>query len=119
MKTRRRHSPPFAMAAIGTVLLVSGCASFRHPDDAWWGPDKARHVALSAALAAGASYALADGHHDEAAAVEGGLVLSAAAGATKELHDQRVKRTYFSGKDLAWDLLGGLLGGLLGAAAAE
>ena len=118
MKTKRRRSLPLMMP-ISVVLLASGCATFRHPDDAWWGPDKARHVALSAALAAGTSYTLVSDRYDEEAAVGGGVILSAAAGSAKEIYDQRVKRTYFSGKDLVWDLLGGLLGGMLGAAAAE
>jgi uncharacterized protein YfiM (DUF2279 family) len=40
-------------------------------------------------------------------------------GTGKELYDREIKRTYFSGKDLAWDLIGALLGSFAGAHLAE
>lgn len=115
MKMPRR----LVLCATGVALATCGCGTFRHADDTWWGPDKARHLTLSMALAAGTSYALADGGTEGEAAAVAGLGVAALAGAAKEVHDQRIKRTYFSGKDLVWDLIGGLAGGLLGAAAAD
>ena len=85
------------LVAAALALATSGCATFRHGDDAWWGPDKARHFSLSMALAAGTSYALADGRTEGEAAAVAGLGVAALAGAAKEVHDQRIKRTYFSG----------------------
>lgn len=109
------------LQAVAAALAISsaGCASLRHANDPWWGPDKARHFAVSMTLAAGASYGLAEGGADGEGAVAGGLAAAALAGSAKEMYDQRVKRTYFSGKDLLWDLMGGLAGGFLGAAAAD
>ncbi len=40
-------------------------------------------------------------------------------GTGKELYDRKVKRTYFSGNDLTWDLIGSLLGSLAGASLAD
>lgn len=100
--------------------LGCGCASFRHADDPWWGPDKARHMLATAALSAGTSYALVregGAEADEGVTIGTGAAL--AAGVGKEVYDQRVKRTYFSGKDLVWDLLGGLAGGFAGSAFAD
>jgi putative lipoprotein len=100
------------------LVLGTGCASFRHGDDAWWGSDKARHFFLSAALGAGTSYLWAAEGADRGEALAVGVASAAAAGAAKESSDLRKKGTYFSGKDFAWDLLGGLAGGFVGAAAA-
>ena len=94
----------------------SGCATFRQPGDAWWGPDKARHFAASFAIAAGTSAALNASSEDDAAAGAGGFLAAGAAGLGKEMYDQHIQHTYFSGKDMAWDIAGGLLGGLAGAA---
>lgn len=97
------------------LSLAPGCASFRHPDDPWWGPDKAKHFTASFALAAGGTMALTpSAGENEAAAM--GFSAALAAGAGKEIHDRNIKRTYFSGKDLAWDLIGSLLGSFAGLA---
>lgn len=108
---------PCAAGLVAAMALASGCASFHRPGDSWWGPDKARHFAVSAALAAGTAYAVARDEGSDADAVAAGFALASGAGTAKELYDLRAKRTYFSGKDLVWDLLGGLAGGFLGAAA--
>ena len=101
------------------MALASGCASFQRPGDPWWGPDKARHFAVSAALAAGMAYAVARDEESDPDAVAAGFALAAGAGTAKEIYDARAKRTYFSGKDLVWNLVGGLVGGMMGAAAAD
>lgn len=106
------------LAACFAALACAGCGTLRQPGDAWWGPDKAKHFAISAALAAGCSYDLAR-DNDEAVAAAAGFGVAAALGAGKEVHDLRIKRTYFSGRDFVWDLAGGLLGGLVGVAAAD
>lgn len=96
-----------------------GCATFRQPGDAWWGPDKAKHFTASFVLAAGTSAALKSSSESEATASAGGLLAASATGTAKEVYDQNIKRTYFSGKDMVWNLVGGLLGGLTGAALVE
>lgn len=107
-----------ALGLVAGIAFTSGCASFQRPGDSWWGPDKAKHFAVSAALAAGAAYAVARDEGSDADAVAAGFALAAGAGSAKEVYDARVKRTYFSGKDLVWDVLGGLAGGFIGASAA-
>jgi uncharacterized protein YfiM (DUF2279 family) len=84
-------------------LLLCGCASFRHPGDAWWGADKAKHFAAGAALGAAAA-------GDEGEPVPVGVGVAFAFGAGKEVYDREIKGTYFSGKDLMWGLAGGLAG---------
>lgn len=103
---------------VSLLLLAPGCASFRHADDPWWGADKARHFTASFALAAGATMALAPSTGEDEAAVAG-FSATLAAGAGKEFYDRNIKRTYFSGKDLTWDLLGALLGSWAGLALSD
>jgi putative lipoprotein len=100
------------------LLLNTGCASFRHADDSWWGPDKAKHFAGSFAVAAGTTMALTSSTGEDEA-VAGGVGTTLGLGTGKELYDREIKRTYFSGKDLAWDLIGALLGSFAGAHLAE
>lgn len=93
--------------------LATGCASLRHGDDLWWGDDKAKHFAVCGlAGAAGALAARqADGSDGQAFGI--GMGVAVGLGVGKETYDDRVKGTYFSGKDLVWDLLGGAAGSLV------
>ncbi len=95
------------------VALLSGCASLRQAGDSWWGDDKAKHFAVCGlAGAAGALAARqADGSDGQAFGI--GMGVAVGLGAGKETYDDRIKGTYFSGKDLVWDLLGGLAGSLV------
>ena len=95
------------------VALLSGCASLRQAGDSWWGDDKAKHfVVCGLAGAAGALAARqADGSDGQAFGI--GMGVAVGLGAGKETYDDRVKGTYFSGKDLVWDLLGGFAGSLV------
>jgi len=100
-----------AMAAVaGLLSLSAGCARFHHPGDAWWGPDKAKHLAAGFVLGAGSTYAAQEAGRNDGESVVVGMTVTAAFGAGKEVYDENVKETYWSGKDFAWSLLGGLLG---------
>ena len=90
-----------------------GCASFRHAGDPWWAEDKAKHFAVCGLAGAAGALAVrqADGADGQAFGV--GLGVAMGLGAGKETYDARIKGTYFSGKDLVWDLLGGLAGSLV------
>jgi uncharacterized protein YfiM (DUF2279 family) len=104
---------------IVTVALVlgAGCATVDHPDDRWFGRDKAYHCAAAAVIGAGVT-ALVSG--DELSDVEAGARGTGAAviaGASKEWFDRGVRKTYWSWKDLVWDLIGGLAGSFAAAAA--
>ena len=103
----------WAMGILGLCASLSGCASLRQAGDPWWGDDKAKHFAVCGlAGAAGALAARqADGSDGQAFGI--GMGVAVGLGAGKETYDDRIKGTYFSGKDLVWDLLGGLAGSLV------
>jgi putative lipoprotein len=101
-----------ALIAPILALFLFGCATVNHPDDHWFARDKAYHFAVASAIGAGAT--LAAGDEDAAPFIGVGVALSFGAG--KELYDRDVKKTYWSWKDLAWDLAGALTGSLLAEA---
>ena len=105
-----------AMGMLGMCAALSGCASLRHSGDPWWGDDKAKHFAVCG-LAGALVARQADGSDGQAFGVGMGVALGLGAG--KETYDARIKGTYFSGKDLVWDLLGGLAGSLVVIGLAE
>lgn len=101
---------------LGVVLaavLLSGCASLQYVGDPWWGEDKAQHFAVCGL--AGAATALAAKQNDlsDGRTFLLGVGVSMGLGVGKETYDARIKRTYFSGKDLVWDLIGGAVGSLV------
>ena len=102
-----------ALAVLISALLLSGCATVNHPDDSWFSRDKAYHFAAASAIGAGATWAA--GGDDAAPVIGVGIAVSFGAG--KELYDRNVKNTYWSWKDLAWDLAGAVAGALAATAA--
>ena len=95
------------------LLFLPGCATVNHPDDHWFARDKGYHFAAASAIGAGTTFAMGD----ESAAPVVGVGVAMAFGAGKELYDRDVKKTYWSWKDLAWDLAGALTGNVLAEAA--
>ena len=94
------------------VSLGSGCASLRHDRDPWWGEDKAQHFVAGGLAGAAGAFAARQSDLSDGASFGIGIGVSLGLGAAKEAYDLRIKRTYFSGKDLVWDLLGGAAGSL-------
>ena len=95
-------------------LVLAGCATVPAEQDPWFGADKFQHFGISAALA-GAATVVGENHgleHGQAFAPAIGLTL--AVGMGKETYDAQVKKTFWSWRDLTWDLLGGLAGYGLG-----
>lgn len=105
------------VAALG-IALIGGCTHPRACDDAWWGPDKQKHFAGSFLLGAGATLLAAE-QTDPGPAAAIGFGIAATTGAAKETYDLNVKKTCWSWRDFAWDLLGASLGATLAAQAAE
>lgn len=105
-----------AVLGVFAVLgLCSGCMTFGDPQDRWFSRDKAYHFTagcLIAAAGTGAAHEM-DQPRDQAVVV--GFSVSLGAGAAKELYDGTVKRTYWSWKDMAWDLIGAAAGCAVGA----
>ncbi len=114
--TRNAHRGKYPAALALLCLFNLGCAGFRScgPGDAWFGPDKAKHLVASAAIG-GAVAATAAPDHGRDAATAIGFGTAMAAGLGKEAYDLHVKKTCWSWKDLAWDVLGASLGASLAA----
>lgn len=93
----------------GALTLQAGCASFKTCPDSWWGPDKFQHFAFAAAIGAGSAAAASSRFEPEEAAGIG-LAVATLAGTGKEWRDLNVKKTCWSWKDLAWDVLGASAG---------
>jgi uncharacterized protein YfiM (DUF2279 family) len=95
------------------VLALAAClgGATAKADD-WWGPDKALHLGVSAAIAGvgyGAAAFLSEGHVDRTAA---GLLAGLGAGVLKEVLDALGTGTP-SLRDLTWDLVGAVAGAAL------
>ena len=92
---------------------LSGCASLRHAGDPWLGRDKAQHFAVCGLAGAAGAFAARQGEGADAQSFGIGVGVAVGLGVGKETYDDRIKGTYFSGKDLVWDLLGGAAGSLV------
>ena len=105
------------IVCIGGLMLLSctGCASSTATDDAWFGQDKALHFGYSAFIGVGGS-AVAHRHYraSEASAYTIGMLSVISLGGLKEWYDLQIKGSYWSWKDVFWDLLGGAAGSFLG-----
>ena len=93
------------------AVLLCGCATMNHPDDKWFGRDKAYHFGISAGISAGLAAVAENNGCNDGEAMAFAVAFTMPIGAGKELYDRNVKKTYCSGKDLAWDLAGALVGG--------
>lgn len=108
--TRARPSA-FLLGGLLASCLLAGCAA--PAGDRWFGPDKLKHFTASAAIGAGAAYAAREAGAADADARAAGITVVLTVGAGKELYDRELKQTYWSWRDMTWNLLGGLLGSLL------
>ena len=105
----------WTIAAISlAAALLSGCASLRHAGDPWWGEDKAQHFAVCGLAGAAGAFAARQGDLPDGSSFGIGVGVALGLGLGKEAYDARIQRTYFSGKDLVWDLLGGVAGSWVG-----
>ena len=101
------------LGLVFSAALFSGCASLQHAGDPWWGEDKAQHFAVCALAGAAGTFAARQGELSDGRSFLIGAGVAMGLGVGKETCDARIKRTYFSGKDLVWDLLGGAFGSLV------
>jgi putative lipoprotein len=113
LRTEMIHSTiRLSILAVIAVMLfsASGCATFFRADDPWFGRDKAYHFAAGGVIGAGTTLAVKNSgvHRDTAPCI--GIAASVAIGGGKEWYDANIKRTYWSWKDMVWDLAGGTAG---------
>lgn len=107
----RQHIFAGILAIALTVLLQAGCRTPAPIDDPWFARDKALHFVGSAILA-GTAYAALANNPDAIDAPEAPLAFGFALsfGVAKEAYDQNIKRTFWSWRDLAWDVAGAAAG---------
>lgn len=99
-----------ALTFMLAAWCCNGCASSVGHDDPWFGSDKYKHAAISAGIAAGATIAAKHAEISESSAPVIGFSTSFAVGLGKEAYDLRIRKTFWSWKDLCWDIFGGVLG---------
>ncbi|MCC6335195.1 MAG: hypothetical protein IT380_14545 [Myxococcales bacterium] len=103
---RLRSKPVLALLILLATAAPGRARAQAAPDpDPWWGPDKALHLGISAALASG-SYAVTAFFTEQRPvrlAVGAGVTLLA--GGTKELIDLAAGGSA-SWKDFTWDVIG-------------
>ena len=101
-----------AVALSLALLAPSPAAGQRneaaYANDRWYGEDKVKHLAISAAIT-GMAYGGSRVVLDRDASVGVALGAAAVAGLLREVHDHRLGKP-FSYKDLVWDALGVVAG---------
>ena len=95
------------------TLVTSGCAASTSNHDDWLGRDKLYHFMATTAIGAGSSAVARDNGASKAEAVIVGISIAIGVGAAKESYDKWVRRTFWSWKDMFWDVVGGTIGSLI------
>ena len=94
-------------ASVFLTLVVSGCATFNnHSGDNWFGPDKLYHFTAAGVIGAGTTAVAKNNGASECDAPVIGVSAAVGFGAGKEYYDLAVKETYWSWKDMFWNLIG-------------
>jgi len=97
-----------------TIIFIcaTGCSTTTHKDDDWLGKDKMSHLVVSTVVSAVATRIAQDNGASDCSAPVIGFSFAMVVGAGKETHDKRIKGTYYSWKDMTWNLLGSIIGSL-------
>lgn len=106
-----RYKPQSLVSIVLLTSLLTACANLPETgqQDRWFGADKAKHFAVSTALGAAFVDSSSDRDCNRVALSISAVMLI---GTGKEFYDQEVKRTYFSYKDMLWNLLGSSIGAM-------
>ncbi len=100
-------------AAVIIGLVSTGCVTTDPRGDDWFGRDKAWHFAVGGAISAGTVAAARRNDVPDAESMVWGVGVTMTMGAGKELYDVHVRKSYWSWRDMTWNLAGSLLGGLI------
>lgn len=96
---------------ISLLLSLFGCAARPvHHEDNFWGRDKLYHAASSAIIGGSVTAAALNNGADRTGAPVIGISVAVAAGAGKEWFDLKIRNTFWSWKDIFWDVAGGAAG---------
>ena len=100
----------FYLLSIILFLTVSGCATTRCYHDNFFGKDKLYHFTASGVIGAGVTAVSRNNGISDYKAPVIGVSVSIGIGAGKEFYDLTVKETYWSWKDIVWNLIGSSVG---------
>ena len=100
----------FYLLSIILFLTVSGCATTRCYHDSFFGKDKLYHFTASGVIGAGVTAVSRNNGISDYKAPVIGVSVSIGIGAGKEFYDLTVKETYWSWKDIVWNLIGSSVG---------
>ena len=103
---------PFILPLVA-VLFLAGCSTPGHPEDEWFGRDKAYHFVGGMGIGGVATAIALDSGEGEAESLVLAVGVTFGIGAGKEAFDASVRKTYWSWRDIAWDIAGGLVGGVV------
>ncbi|MBT4483050.1 MAG: hypothetical protein HOC71_05160 [Candidatus Latescibacteria bacterium] len=90
------------------IMYLSSCSSYRH-NDRFFAPDKLYHFAVAGSIGAGTTVAAESNGASHNSPIIG-VSVSVGVGAGKEFYDLTIKDTYWSWKDMFWNLAGGIAG---------
>ncbi len=93
------------------MVSLSSCSTLRFApdDDPWIARDKLYHFVAAGAIGAGSTSLTArNGNVHDSPYI--GVSVAMTFGAGKEYYDKNVKGTFWSWKDIVWDLIGGTAG---------
>ncbi|RMF94757.1 MAG: hypothetical protein D6734_07035 [Candidatus Schekmanbacteria bacterium] len=93
--------------------LALGCTALKNDKDQWLSKDKAYHFLAAGAISASATAISKKGKLSDAESTLVGVSITLAAGTGKESYDKKIKKTFFSWKDMIFNLLGALTGSLI------
>jgi len=81
-------------------------------EDRWFAGDKYAHFLVSAAISSAVTQGAIENGQNKCDAARVGFTVTLTIGAGKELYDKYKKKTFYSYKDMTWDLLGSAVGSL-------
>ena len=113
--TCQNHTTLVLVIMVGWCVIFSGCATVNGRSDPWFGKDKLYHFTVAGVIGAGTSAVACNNGASEQEAPMIGLSVVLGLGTGKELYDKYIQHTYWSWKDMFWNVIGGTLGGIIGS----
>ena len=98
------------VTSIVLLFEFSGCSTLHNHRDRFFGRDKLYHFTAAGVIGASTTAIAKNNWTTEHQAPVIGISVSVGFGAGKEFYDLTIKETYWSWKDMFWDLTGGLVG---------
>ncbi len=103
----------FLLLILILSIPLSACTSPDISRDKWFSRDKLYHFATAGAVSAATTAVAKHNENSDVKSMIAGVSVTLALGAGKETYDKKVKKTYFSWRDMFWNLLGAVTGSLI------